>query len=56
MRTRASLLSSLVDEVRRKSVEFLGSCGSIDSMGNGTGVSTGSAGSRFMETVRKGDL
>ncbi|XP_035705517.1 rap1 GTPase-activating protein 1 isoform X3 [Folsomia candida] len=53
MRTRASLLSSLVDEVRRKSVEFLGSCGSIDSMGNGTGVSTGSAGSRFMETVRK---
>ncbi|ODN01345.1 Rap1 GTPase-activating protein 2, partial [Orchesella cincta] len=55
MRTRASLLSSLVDEVRRKSGEFLGSvmpgmdCGSN---GGSSGNST-SAGSRFMETVRK---
>ena len=56
MRTRASLLSSLVDEARRKSQDFLGSVILPESLSNstsGTGYGSGSAGSRFMETVRK---
>jgi len=61
MRTRTSLLASLVDEVRKKSVDFLGSYNlSMDMNGNSTtngsanaATSSASAGSRFMETVRK---
>lgn len=54
MRTRSSLLGSLVDEARRKSQDFLGSV-ILPEISNGTGQSygSGSAGSRFMETVRK---
>jgi len=55
MRTRASLLGSLVEEARRKSQDFLGPV-ILPEISNGTGGSSygsGSAGSRFMETVRK---
>ncbi|CAG7817153.1 unnamed protein product [Allacma fusca] len=54
-RTRASLLSSLVEEARRKSQDFLGYqiTGEGSTNGSTFGISSGSAGSRFMETVRK---
>ncbi|XP_071445096.1 rap1 GTPase-activating protein 1-like isoform X2 [Hetaerina americana] len=63
LRTRASLLTSLVEELRLKSQEFLGGDCSVtlnsnsgakcDSSVGGSGSGSGGAGSRFIDTVRK---
>ncbi|KAK7793014.1 hypothetical protein R5R35_003563 [Gryllus longicercus] len=58
LRTRASLLQSLTDELREKSREFLGSGDSPPSApdtpkSSDGGAATGGAGSRFIDTVRK---
>lgn len=57
MRTRASLLANLVIELKDKTRDFLGATGAASpfngNMSPSPEVSNGSAGSRFIDTVRK---